>query len=563
MCLPPIAEEPGFTAVAVLTLALGIGANTAVFSIINAILLKPLPVKDAAGLLAIGYRNQDGSVAFPNVSFPFFQMYRDQSRSFSQFIGHAPISVAVTEGQKRSVVRGQLVSGNYFDALGIRPIRGRVFSPAEDNVPGRDAVAVLSYDYWQQHFRGDPNVIGQPLRIKDQTLTIIGIAPEGFRGLHSFVAADFWAPTMMEQSLEAHTVYRMVGRLERGVSRGRAIAELDAITQRIAEAYGRNAPPGYERYGLMSANRRTALLPAALGSWGPERGGRDKVNKLAAMFMGSVGLVLLISCANTANLLVVRALKRGKEVAIRLALGASRGRLTRQLLTESLLLALLGAALGMLLAKWGTDALVALRTGMFKSVPIDASPDVRVLFFTLALALLTGLVFGVLPALQSLRFDLLPALKDDAPGGTVPRGRFGLRNLFVILEVSVCLVLLLGAGLCLRSFAKLAAIDPGFDTANVLSASIMLDNERYSAEAALIFVDQLIERTAALPGVRLVTVSDELLPLSGSYASMSIDQLEGYRPQEGEAISYGYSDVGPNYFGILGIPLTRASVRPP
>jgi putative ABC transport system permease protein len=416
---------------------------------------------------------------------------------------------------------------------------------------------VISHECWRGRFGSNPGILGRTVSLSNQSLTIVGVAPAGFRGLYTYIAPEFWTPTAMERALGAHTVYQMVGRLAPGVGRQHAVAELDSITRRLAQTYGRNGPPGYEKYGLMSADRRATLLYAALGSWGPQRSGRETVTTLAALFMSAVVLVLLIACANAANLFLLRACKRRHEIAIRLALGSSRTRLVRQLVTESLLLALLAAALGLLFAQWGTDALVSMRTGMLKFVPIDASPDLRVLTFTLCVASLTGLIFGLAPALHAVRFDLHPTLKDETRAVSVRSGRFAARNLLVVSQVAACLVLLIGAGLCVRSFTKLATIDPGFAPRNVLTSTVILDAERYSAEAALAFVDQLVERIAATPGVRAVTISDELLPLSGSHAAEDINELEGYQKPPGQTISYAYSAVGPDYFRTLGIPLMR------
>jgi predicted permease len=547
-------KNPGFTVVAVLTLALGIGANTAIFSLVDELLLRPLPVKDAAGLLAIGYRDKDFKLIFPNVSFPYYRMYRDESRSFSDFIGYAPISLTVREQDKREGMSAQLVSGNYFAALGIKPVLGRMLAPADDEVPGRDAVAVIGHQHWQRRYGGDTNVIGQTIRVGNQDLTIVGVAPAGFHGLYPFNAPQFWAPTAMEQALKAHTVYQMVVRLAPGVSHAQGMAELDSITQRIAGTYADHAPPGYERYGLIRSDRRTALMHAALGMWGPQLGRREQVTQLAVLFMSAVGLVLLIACANAANLLLVRAFKRRREIAIRLALGASRLRLVRQLVMESLLLALLAAALGLLFAKWGSDALLPLRTGRVKFVPVEVHLDVRVLLFTVGVASLTGLIFGLVPALQALRFDVHPALKEEASG--LPRaGGFALRNSLIVAQVAVCLVLLLSAGLCLRSFAKLVSVDPGFDMKNVLTATIALDAESYSRTNALAFVEQFVASVTAMPGVRAVTISDDVLPLSGNYSSEGINELEDYEKRPDESISYGFSEIGPNYFHTLGMAM--------
>lgn len=549
-------KNPGFAAAMVLTLALGIGLNTAVFSIVNDLLLQPLPgIRNPAELFAVCYRNKDGRQINPNISFPFYEMYREECRSFSDLIGYAPIYPKIIEEGRSKAIRTELVSEDYFSVLGVAPALGRTFSTREDENPERDSVAVISHAFWVQRFGEDTNVIGRTLTLNNQSLMIIGVAPKGFHGLSSFGGPEVWMPRSLEQAMNEHTVYRMVGRLAPGVTRQQAVSELELIGERIEAKYGRSAPPGYERYGLFrTENRRPALYHAALGTWGPDRQGRDLATRLSALFMGAVGLVLLIACGNAANLLFVRALRRRKEIAIRLSLGAGRGRIIRQLTVESVLLALLGSGLGILLAHWGDALLLTFRTGVLKYMTIEPDLDGRVLTFTVGLALLTGIIFGLVPAWQAVKFDLHPTLKEETPRLAV-FGRFAPRNFLVVAQVAVCLTLLLGAGLCLRSFAKLTAIDPGFDSENVFVASVSLGEEKGKPETAPAFIRQLTERVRALPGVESVTISD-MIPLMGS-ASMSINELEGYEKQGDESISFGNSYVGPGYFRTLGIPVLQ------
>lgn len=420
-------------------------------------------------------------------------------------------------------------------------------------------VAVISQELWQSRWAGSAEVLGQPLVVNDVKLTIVGVAPPEFDGLNAFggVRPAFWAPASLWKLIKADPVYQMAGRLTPGTSPEQAMAELDAITLRLSTEYKQKAPVGYERYGIMPARYRTFLFRSALGNMGLQFGGREQVARLATLFLAAVGLVLLIACGNAANLLLARALRRRREIAVRLVLGATRGRLTRQLLIESLLLSLLGAATGLLLAHWGTDALLALRTGALKYLPVEGVRlDGRALGFTLCLSGLTGLVFGLVPAWQMFRVELAPGLKTDAVSATTwRRGRFTLQNFLLVGQVAACVVLLLCAGLCGRSFGKLVSVDAGFESQHVLVATVALEREKYSNEATAAFIEQLIARMRALPGVVACATSDEVLPLGGQYAMGGLDTLEGFELRPGERISYIMSAVGPGYFRLLGIPL--------
>lgn len=549
-------RSPGFTLTVVAVLGLGIGVNTAIFNVVDALLFRPLPIKDPAGLLALRFVNREGRQTGINVSAPFSEAYRQDARSFSEFIAHAPILVPLrTDTTEPEQTTGQLVSGNYFSALGIKPSLGRLLTAEDDARPGQGLVAVLSHDCWQRLFAGDENVIGQVIVANKQALTVVGVAPRGFHGLNGLRRAQFWAPSSVEREVGAHTTYDLAGWLAPGISRESAIAELDGITRGLAEAYGRRSPPGYERYGVIPPGMRPTLVPAAMGVLGAQSGMRDNIGRVSMVFGGAVGFVLLAACANVANLLLLRAIARRREIAVRLTLGATRGRLLRQLLAESLLLALIGAALGLLLAFWGAEGLMALRAGMLAQITIDSAFNVRVLAFTAGLAVLTGLVFGLLPVRQALRFELAATLQQETPAASVRHQRFALRNLLVVAQVVAGMVLLLMASLCLRSFVKLITLDPGFDTRNVLTATFSLEREKYPPATARVLVGEMLDRLAAAPGVREVSLTNHMVPLSGNTMGRGVDRVEDYVPKPGERLQFGVAAAGPGYFRLLGIPL--------
>lgn len=556
--LRQLRRSPGFTVAVVLTLALGIGVNTTVFSIVDALLLRPKPVREASEVWSVGFRDPQWGATYQNISFPYYCAYRNGTTAFSDFFGYASVSVPLREGGERTPFFGYLVTGNYFSGLGVAPALGRLLGPTDDESCAHATVAVISYDYWQSRWAGSADVLGKTLVVNETSLTIVGVASAGFQGLNDWggVRRQFWAPASLEKVLKVHATYRMAGRLVPGTSPEQAIANLDAATLRLSEEF-KKAPVGYERYGTIPAKLRAYLFKSALGSIGMQFGGREQVARLATLFLVAVGLVLLIACGNAANLLLARALRRRREIAVRLMLGATRGRLTRQLLIESLLLSLLGATVGLLLSHWGINALLAMQSGVLKYLPVEGIRlDVRALAFTLGLSGLTGLVFGLVPAWQLFRVEPASGLKIEAAGAPAWRhGRFTLQNLLVVGQVAACVVLLLCAGLCVRSFGKLAGVDAGFEARNVMVASLILKQEKHSKEATLAFMDQLTARLGPMPGVMACAVSDNMLPLSGQYARGGIETLEGYTPRPGERITYAMSDVGPGYFRVLGIPV--------
>ncbi|MGH9837939.1 MAG: ABC transporter permease [Blastocatellia bacterium] len=542
-------KNPGFTIVAVLSLALGIGANTAIFSLINAALLRPLLVEkpDELAMMLTGRSKGLNS----NFSYPLYADFRDQNNVFSGLAAHAPISVSLSDGNQTERIKGEIVSGNYFSLLGLKAAAGRTFAPEEDRTLGAYPVVMLSYGLWQRRFGSDRSLLGKTVRINNQGFTVVGIAPRGFTGMNLGEVADLWAPMMMQPQVEpgisnlnsrgVSWLY-LVGRLKPGINLEQAQAGLDVLFQQLKQL---NPRPDDFRVVLRSGRQGHSGLPEAM-------------SRPLALLMGAVGLILLIACANIANLLLSRASVRRKEVAVRLALGASRSRLVRQLLTESVLLALLGGIAGLFFAFLTSDVLLAyIPTESATPIELDVNPDGRVLAFTLLLSLMTGVVCGLAPAFQASKPDLAPALKDEIP--MIGRGsrRFGLRNLLVISQVALSLVLLIGAGLFLRSLQKLRGLDLGFAArmGDVLLLSVDLEQSRYDRNRGQEFYRILTERLGALPGVR--SVSWATVPPVNAGGSRTTVFIREYEPKPDEDMELNFNTVGLNYFATLGIPLQR------
>src|SRR5919205_374902 len=468
-------QRPGFAAVAVLTLALGIGANTAIFSVVNAVLLRPLPFRESERLVVVYETTQ--SVPRDFVSVPNLEDYRAGSRSFEGFATFVPQSVNLTSaGSEPERVIGAFTTSSFFPVVGVAPARGRAFN-AEDDAQGGGRVAILGHNLWQRRFGADPNVVGRSLTFNGEPYTVVGVMPEGF----GFPAAqgDVLLPAQKWPNYKpvrsAHNAW-VVGRLKEGVTREAAEAELRAVAKRLEEAYPEeNRGRTVTLVGLheeLVENIRPALL----------------------VLLGAVGLILAIACANIANLLLARGAGRRREVALRSALGASRGRLLRQLLTETLLLALAGGGAGLLLAQWGVDALVALSPG---DLPpnLKIGIDVRVLGFSVALSALTGFVFGIVPALQLSKTDVTRALKEGGRGGGEGRERARVRGAFVVAQVALSLVLLVGAGLLINSFYRVLRVQPGFAPENLLTMEYRLPRNKYQKpEQQWAFHREVIER---------------------------------------------------------------------
>ncbi len=543
-----LAKSPGFTAAAVLSLALGIGANTAIFSLVNALLIRSTPVADPARVVRVYPAGSDGR--FHSVSYPDYLTLRGASRTLAGLSTFTTRPLSLATGGQADRVTGEIVSGDFFRTLGLRPAAGRFFVPEEGVTPGTHPVVVLGHGLWQRRFAGDSSVVGRTIGLNGRTFTVIGVAPASFVGVSVAILADVWVPVMMSDALfpmesgsrltqPEVTWLNLVGRLAPGASRPAAEAELGTIVRGLATARGETVDPRANPVRVEAENRRFADHQA-------------EVTAFMAVLMAIVGVVLLVACVNLAGLLLARASARRREIAIRLAVGAGRGRLLRQLLTESLLLGLSGGGGGVLLALWGTDLLARLRPAADVTIALDLGLDARVLGFALGVSVLTALAFGLVPALAATRSDVVSALKDEAPGGGRRRSR--LRNGFVVAQVALSLLLLLGAGLLTRSLRNAGAIDPGFDPADVTVVPFDVGIQGYSAARGQIFYADLLERARALPGVRAAALAENV-PLGLGNQAMGFN-APGVTPPEGRgSIVADFNIVSPGYFAALRIPL--------
>jgi putative ABC transport system permease protein len=526
-------KQPSFTLIAVLTLALGIGANTAIFSIVNAVLLRPFPYKEPERL-AILRENISGGVN-SSVSYPNFADWRAQSTLCDSIVAvRANESFNFTGAGEPERLQGRLVSAEFFSTLGIKPLVGRDFLPEEDR-PGATPAVILSYEFWRRRFGDDPSVIGKQITLNNQSYTVVGVAPPNFQfGMEADVTVPIGLQAERFRARGADPGVRpVVARLKPGVSERQAEAELNMIAARLEQQYPET-----------NKERRVRVTPLHETFVG------DAQQPLLIL-LGAVGLVLLIACANVANLLLVRASGRQKEMAVRVALGASRGAVIRQLLTESVLLAALGAALGILLAFWGTSFIASqLPFGIPRLQ--EARVDAPVLVFTLTVSLLTGLFFGLAPALQASRPNLTEGLKEGARGSSGRRQ--WLRSVLVVGEVALTLTLLVGAGLLIQSFRRVLHVDPGFEPQNLLMMQVSVNNP--DGQQVANFFDQLRQNVRNLPGIKAVAVSNGL-PFG--VANRPTFFIEGRPDMENKPSSIRYT-VSPGYFQTLGIELIKGRV---
>lgn len=535
-------KQPGFTLIAVLTLALGIGANTAIFSLVNTVLLRPLPIAEPERVFEIMpfFKGMDMGA----YSHPLYKDLRDQNDVLDGLAAYTFAPMSLSRGNRNERLWGYLVSGNYFEMLGARATQGRMFSPADDRAPGAHPLAVLSHACWQRRFGGDARLIGQTIMLNNHSYTVIGIAPPDFKGTVLFVAPEIYVPMMMSKQIAPASTWLdnrsngslfAVGRLKPNVTAAQAKAAFDALAVQFGRTHKGEedirftfTPPGL-------------LVPLI----------RNGTLGFAGVLFAIVGLVLLIACTNLANLLLARATARRKEIAVRLSLGATRWRLLRQLLTESTLLALAGGVVGILSAWWLMDLVMALKPPLDVPLAIDLRLDWRVLGFTLAVSLVTGVLFGLLPAWQATKPDLVPALKDQASSG--PR-RARLRNSLVVAQVALSLVLLVAAGLIVRSLQQVQAMGPGFETERVVTASLDLNLQGYDKARGAAFYRQLMPRLAALPGVQAVSATGFLpLNLDNSYNPIYAEGQPFTRRADLPLLAT--NTVWPRYFETLGIPL--------
>ena len=529
-------KTPGLTIVAALSLALGIGANTAIFSVVNTVLLRPLPYPEADRLLVIREQETNGGEERSWVPYQHFLALKEQSQVFEDIAAFHTPGVNLTIGDSTHRIYNARATANLFSMLGVKPVLGRTFLP-EEGQPGSPNIVVLDYEFWQERFGGDRQIINRSITIDEQPYTVIGVVPSDFHYRVSlYVPLRFNA-----QELTAHdrnNLVQVVARRKSGISNEQTQAALNLISPRLRQLLPDTF--GERNLKLVSLHEQTVgdMRPALL------------------IFQAAVGLVLLIACANVANLLLARGASRRKEMALRLALGARRGRLIRQLLTESALLALLGGAAGLLLAMWGMSLLAAMSPGHIS--PVDREGiNPAVLIFTVALSLLTGIAFGLVPALQSSKLNLTDALKEGSRDSSASFKRNKLRSLLVVVEVAISLVLLISAGLLIKSFIRLQGINPGFDAERVLKLRIALPESQYAtAEQKLAYYQQALARIEALPGVESAGWVNWLPFGGGSFdVSFSLEERQSDSPKERPEADCRV--ISPDYLRAMSIPLRQ------
>ncbi|HWP44340.1 MAG TPA: ABC transporter permease [Blastocatellia bacterium] len=536
----------GFTLIAVVSLALGIGANTAIFSLVNAALLRPLPVKEPEQIVSLN--NTARYRTFQTFSYPNYKDFRDRNEVFSGLFAHrfAPLSLSHDGINER--LWGFLVTGNYFEVLGVKPALGRLISTDDDISRGGHPVTVISYRCWQERFGGQPDAVGRDVLVNGRSYTIIGVAQEGFSGTEVIAAPEMWFPMAMHPQIEVGSEWlddrgvdflNIQGRLRPGVS----ITEAQTAMAAIASELKREHPTVNESMQVRVS------APGLVG--GPFRGA---VLGFTGLLMAAVGLVLLLACTNLANLLLARAAERRKEIAVRLAMGSDRARLVRQLLTESLVLAIGGGALGLLLALWLVDLAVAFKPPIDIPLAIELPIDHRVLIFNCAVSVVTGVLFGLLPALQATKTDLVTALKDELASGDSRRS--WVKSGLIVLQVALSLVLLIGGGLMLRGLQRAETIDLGFDPRGAIEVSFDLRLQGYDNARGREFQKQLLERVRALPGVEPAGLAD-MVPVDLHFSRAPVF-IEGQAPERAvNAPRAMTSRVSPGYFQAMGTRLIR------
>ncbi|HYP26744.1 MAG TPA: ABC transporter permease [Blastocatellia bacterium] len=556
----------GQTVLIVIILSLGIGANTAIFTLLNAVIIKPLPVKSPEQLVLFSDSASEGtSIGDPPAeqwrlfSYPSYEYFHNNSDLFQELCafrsGEARLNVQLEgsqSGEAAQRAQGHLVSGNFFATLGVNALLGRTLTP-EDDRPVASPAAVISYGYWKNMCGGDPSVVNKPVMLNGTSFTIVGVMPQEFFGVRVRRSPDFWLPLAFQPQIELQESYltrsdcywlNIMGRLKPGVDIQQARAGVNlALQQFLLEQAGSQISEDRQR------TTRTAYVDLAYGGRGIS-GLRSNYSEPLQMLMGVVALILLIACANVGNLLLSKSVSRRREILIRLSMGATRSRLVRQLLTESLMLAALGGLLGVLLAQWGATTLIRL---VAPTSPLDISPDITVLGFTAGISLLSGIIFGLAPAIRASRIDLSSGLKEKSAGGGGGRRRFAVASTLVISQIALSLVLLVGAGLFARSLLELQREDIGFNRENVLLMDIDSRLAGYKAAELSGLYQQLLDRVSALPGVQSATLAT-YSPMSGSSRTSNVSVL-GYTSDPGEDLVVSNILVGPSYAETLGLPL--------
>ena len=540
-------KSPGLTLAAILSLGLGIGANTTIFTWVQAVLFRPIALAaDPSTIRIAAMENREGQSR--SWSYPNYVGFRDRARMIDVVAqDDRTFNIAVDDTAERAW--GGMVSGNYFDVMGIRPAAGRFFTAKDDVTPGGHPVAVLSYSLWQRRFAGDPSMVGKQVTINNTPITIIGIAPEGFIGSFLGVATAAWVPMAMQKEMmggdtmnqRGNGWFQTIVRLKPGVSPQQAQAEASSIMTQLEQEY-----PDFNE------GRRLRIVQ----TWEAPFGAGTVLAPLLGVLSILVALVLVIACANVANLLLSRAVSRRREVAVRLSLGASRARLVRQLLTESFMLAAFAGIIGVVMAYWTMDVIMAFVPPVDMPIDLGLRMDGTTLVFAMMVSMVTGLVFGLAPALQASSNQTINALKEEGRSGSGGRLTGKLRSSLVVAQVAVCLVLLVGATLFLRSFIAAQSLSPGFDASHVVTASMDMFPSGYTGDRHREFQRRAIEAISAIPGVQSAALGSRLPLGFGGNNSTSVG-VEGYVPRENEEIVINYSTVGPKYFETMGIPIRQ------
>jgi len=548
-------KSPGFSLVAILSLALGIGANTAIFSVVSAVLFRPLPVKDPHQLVSLYSGFGSNRTIYGPFSYVDYVDFAEKTDVFSGLVAHFQDSMILGESDQGLQVQSAIVTGNYFSVLGVEAVRGRTFTAEEGRVKGANPVAVVSYSLWQKRFNGDPNLPGTTVKLKGHPFTVIGVVPERFTGTDLGRAPDIWVPmsmyaqvglsdTMMNER-QNHWL-SVIGRLKPGVTVEQAQARVNVLGKQLTQEYPTEWTKGKEERTVTVLSQSTAWYPPEVQS---------AIVGVSGLLMGIVGLVLVIACTNLANLMLARASSRRKEMSIRMALGARRGRVIQQLLTESVLLSLVGGVVGVLIVSLSENLLAAFKPAVASQVTLDVGFDARVFIFTLLISVLTGVLCGLAPALQATKVDLVRDLKNES--AFLGRGyrRYSVRNLLIVAQVSVSLVLLVGAGLFVRSLRNAQSIDPGFEMDHLLTMKLDTTVVGLEADKALAFYQSVMDQTRNVSGVRSVTMasSGPLEVVSG----LRPVYVEGYSASAGEDMNYSFNIVAPDYFQTMGIPLVQ------
>jgi predicted permease len=541
-------KNPGLTLAAVLSLGLGIGANTTIFTWVQAVLFRPIPMAADPGTLRIAsMENREG--ASRSWSYPNFKDFHDRSKLLDAVAqDDQTFNIAVDDSAERTW--GTMVSGNFFEVLGIRPAIGRLLTPQDDVTPGGHPVAVISYAYWQQRFGGNPSIVGKQVTINNTPMTIVGVTQQGFIGALLGVSSTTWVPMMMQREMmggdrlnqRGNGWFQSIVRLKPGVSQPQAQAEAASIMAQLEQEY-----PNFNE------GRRLRIVR----TWEAPFGAPTVLTPILAVLSVLVALVLVIACANVANLLLSKAVARRREIAVRLSLGASRTRLIRQLLTESMLLAAMAGTLGVAMAYSTMGVIMAFVPPVDMPIDLGLRMDSTTLMFALAVSAVTGVVFGLAPAVQSANAETINALKEEGRSGSGGRSTGRLRNALVVAQVAVCMVLLVGATLFLRSFIAAQALSPGFDANNVVTASMDMFPSGYTTPERLReFRARTLEGLAARPGVKAAAVGSRLPLGFGGNNSMGVG-IDGYVPKQNEEVVISYTTVGANYFNTMAIPVRQ------